>query len=383
MVPTNDQEEKVAMRRIRRDMRRPRLAPLALACLAAAVPGIAAQELPTPSPQHAEKDYRRLRLFRFEFDNDQLLGEDNSFTAGWSIQIHSRLNDVWKPKWIGRVPGLSDGGSGGRVTRWAFGVSQAILTPDDITIAEPQPDDAPWAGILGLSASWSAYDNRRMGALQLYLGCMGPCSGAEEVQTFVHEDLGAGDTPQGWDNQLVNQALANVNYEYRYKLHAAAPERYFIPGRFTQDVSVGSQAAVGNLRTAIQAQIEYRFGWGLPMGFAKTPDPPGWGVMLDPIYADPVAPLPSRARAFRLYFTLMARVAQTWYQAPAEGGETVNGGYHPELRPYPGENELITGMHLSRLPLALHLTYYDYFDEDQDVIKGSSDWINVSFEYRY
>ena len=36
MVPTNDQEEKVAMRRIRRDMRRPRLAPLALACLAAA-----------------------------------------------------------------------------------------------------------------------------------------------------------------------------------------------------------------------------------------------------------------------------------------------------------------------------------------------------------
>src|SRR6267154_906426 len=141
--------------------------------------------------QGASVDLRTLSVVRFDFDNDVLLGKDNSFTAGWSIQWHSRLNDVWGPgsaKWIGRVPGL------------------------------------------GASVSWSAYDNRRLAALQVYAGCMGPCSAAEPVQKFVHGDLGFGPFPRGWDNQLVNKALFNVNYEYRYKLFLDRPARYFTPG---------------------------------------------------------------------------------------------------------------------------------------------------------
>ena len=70
--------------------------------------------------QHAAAqvaDLRNLSVVRFDFDNDVFLGKDNSFTAGWSLQVHSRLNDVWGPgyaKRIGRVPGLGDGGRGGR-----------------------------------------------------------------------------------------------------------------------------------------------------------------------------------------------------------------------------------------------------------------------------
>src|SRR5262245_33644592 len=162
-------------------------------------------------------------MFRFEFDNDNFLGSDDAFSAGWSFQLHSNLMDTWNPayaSWIGRFPGLGDDGSGGRVARWAYGLTQIIITPADVSIAEPQPEAAPWAGILGVYASFSAYDNRRLAALQLYLGCMGPCSYAEQVQTFIHEDLGFGTPPEGWDNQLVNQVLGNVNYEYRYKIWA-------------------------------------------------------------------------------------------------------------------------------------------------------------------
>jgi len=46
---------------------------------------------------------------------------------------------------------------------------------------------------------------------------------------------------------------------------------------------------------------------------------------------------------------------------PAEGGATVNGGDHPELRPYPGRLQMLTGFHLARVPFALHLTYYRHF----------------------
>src|SRR2546427_9509678 len=85
--------------------------------------------------QGASLDLRNLAVVRFDFDNDVFLGKDNSFTAGWSVQVHSRLNDVWGPgtaKWIGRVPGLGDGGRGGRITRWAVGISQVIITPKDV-----------------------------------------------------------------------------------------------------------------------------------------------------------------------------------------------------------------------------------------------------------
>ena len=47
----------------------------------------------------------------------------------------------------------------GRIARWAWGITQLIITPEDVTIAAPQPDDAPWAGLLGGYVSWAAYDN--------------------------------------------------------------------------------------------------------------------------------------------------------------------------------------------------------------------------------
>src|SRR5437867_12308584 len=119
------------------------LAPAALVCFAAVAPAVCAADQPA-RPATDEKDFRRLSLFRFEFDNDAFLGKDNAFTAGWSFQWHSRLNDAWSPgsaKWIGRIPGLGDDGPGKRIVRWAVGVSQVIITPLDVSIEAPQPND--------------------------------------------------------------------------------------------------------------------------------------------------------------------------------------------------------------------------------------------------
>ena len=340
----------------------------------------------TAAAKDPPKDFRRLYLFRFEFDNDTYLQSDDAFSAGWSFQVHSRLDDRWNRAyagWIGKVPGLGDDGEGGRIVRWAAGLGQIIITPKDVSIAEPQPDDAPWAGMLGLALSWTAYDNKKMGALQVYGGCMGPCSGAEQVQKFVHEDLGFGEPPKGWDNQLVNQALLNVNYEYRYKVYAPAADRYFTPRRFGQDFSVGVLGAAGNALTSIGGELEYRFGWGLPMGFTKTPDPLPWGIMLDPVYVVATGELPSEAKRWRAYFTVMGRVSYIGHLAPADGGETENGNQQPKLRPYPGRYQLLGGFHLARIPFALHATYYHYFSQDLSDTDAQSDWLNLSFEYRF
>jgi lipid A 3-O-deacylase len=344
------------------------------------------QTLAVPATEPVTKDFRQLYLFRFEFDNDSFIGSDDSFTAGWSLQLHSPMNDEWSPafaKWIGRFPSLGDDGAGGRITRWAAGIGQIIITPTDITIEEPQPTEAPWAGILTAAMSWTANDNRRMGALQLLAGCMGPCSGAEAVQKFVHEDLGFGEPPAGWDNQLATKALFNANYEYRHKLFVDQAAHYFTPGHFAQDLSAGGQTGLGNLATYVAAELEYRLGWGLPMGFTKTADPAGIGIMYDPVYVDPQMALPAEVSAWRTYFTLMGRYAYITHLAPADGGPTENGGNHPPLDNYPGQRQLLVGFHLARVPFAFHLTYYRYFAQDRVGTDGSTDWVNLSFEYRF
>jgi hypothetical protein len=80
-------------------------------------------------------------------------------------------------------------------------------------IAAAQPGDAPWAGLLGGHVSWAAYDGQRLAALQVYVGFVGPRSRAESAQKFVHVDLGFGEKPEGWPNQLENDTLVNLNYE--------------------------------------------------------------------------------------------------------------------------------------------------------------------------
>jgi len=71
------------------------------------------------------------------------------------------------------------------------------------------------------------------------------------------------------------------------------------------------------------------------------------------------------------------------HMALAEGGKTVNGGEQPKLRPYPGRYVTLAGLHVARLPFAVHVTEYRYFRQGRSGIAGSSDWINLSFEYRF
>jgi len=328
------------------------------------------------------KDPWKLRLFRFEFDNDNFVGSDDSFSAGWSFQVHSRLMDRWGgglDKWMRHLPGLGDDGEGGRVVRRAVGLTQIILTPHDVDIETPQPNDIPWAGILEGTGSWSSNDNHRMAAMQITIGCMGPCSGGEQVQKFVHENLGLGTPPEGWDNQLAERWLWNLNYEYRHKLVKSEEVRY-APGRFAADLSAGGMAGVGSAATLARAAVEFRFGWGLPMGFTKIPDFAPLGVVTDPIYFDPLQPLKDLKR-WRAYFNLNARF--TWFDhlAPLEENETVNGDVHPEISPIPGRRQALFGMHFVRVPVGFHLTYYHYLDPES--FSSGRDWVNFTLEYRF
>lgn len=349
--------------------------------------------IPWPSAANEKPPVTERPKWRVEIDNDLITGGDDTFSAGLSVQRHSPPFDHWEQKqggktrkglslWIGRhFPGLGDDGEGGRIVRRATGISFVMQTPEDIENPDPQPEDVPWAGTAGLATSWSSYDNRRLAAFQVFAGCLGPCSGAEEIQTFVHDDLGLSDSsPQGWDNQLENEFIANLNYALRYKLAAPAEDRYQ-PGRFTGDLAIGGQVGVGNFFSFAEAQLELRFGWGLPMGFTHIPDPVGRGIMMDPAYLRPgdTAALDRT----RFYFSLVPRFTYFEEITTLEGGNTDNGGFHPGLDYEDTVFQALFGFHIARRNFAFHLTYYFYPDEVLNTPTDSSlEWANFTFEFR-
>ena len=70
--------------------------------------------------------------------------------------------------------------------------------------------------------------------------------------------------------------------------------------------------------------------------------------------------------------------------APLRSGETQNGGFYQSIASTPGDQQVILGAHFARLPLAFHLTYYRYLDDNRPgLARGELDWMNFSFERRF
>lgn len=323
-------------------------------------------------------------VVRFAMDNDLIVGSDDLFSAGWMLEYHGPLSESWKERadgtvrspfarWVGRhVPGLDDRGPAGRRVRRSGGISQVIQTPNWIENPAPQPEAVPWAGVLGVHTTWVALDDERLNAFQVFLGCLGPCAQSDEVQRFVHNDLGLGDPPRGWEHQLEDKALINLNYELRRKLVASPDDGTGF------DLAAGGQLGVGNFFSFVQAQLELRFGWGMPLGFAQVPDQPGRGIAMVPTTQ------PETGRGF--WVTIVPRMVYLDRVSTLEGGRTSSGGRHPGVRYDSMFFEAVGGLHGRIGAFSVHWTYHHYPDPfiHTPVDRESSlSWANLTLEYRF
>jgi lipid A 3-O-deacylase len=318
------------------------------------------------------------RLWRFSFDNDALVWEsDDFFTGGFSLYWFSAAVSGWDElqltgisQWIANeVPGIV--GDGSVRVRKGFGVSQMTQTPSDLSQTELIEDDVRYAGVLGIANSWMAVSDERLNAFQIYLGVVGPVALGDELQNGFHSVLGRGEDALGWDNQLNNEPLVNLNYSMMRKIGSVGTDGL----GWAADLAYGGAASLGNLFTEAQFDVQARLGRRVPRGFAHIPDIAGRGVIMEPVFGS----VPSAQTQFYLSATL--RGAVTAYTVLLDGNTFENSD---SVDYEPGLAQVILGGHLARGALGLHFTAYLSSNPVKNSAENSDlSWANISLDYRF
>jgi hypothetical protein len=140
-----------------------------------------------------------------------------------------------------------------------------MYTPNDIEAPEPPPGDHPYAGVLYLDSSLFSRNRAANHQLTLRLGLVGPASGAEGVQKWIHELIGS-PIPQGWGTQLKNEPIVNLFYQYSRRLLRKAG-----PDRFGLDFTVNGGGGLGNYYIGANIGAMARVGYRLPDNYGFTP----------------------------------------------------------------------------------------------------------------
>ncbi len=148
--------------------------------------------------------------FSFLFYNDTFAGTDKHFTNGinlsWIDDSFEDVHDIINSLPLNVMDSSKNHSAG-------ISISQIMVTPNDITISEPQYNDIPYAGHLALAFYMFEWDKTSFKEFRMEFGVVGKESGAEFVQKTVHSIIGS-PYPKGWDTQLGTQITANALFRY-------------------------------------------------------------------------------------------------------------------------------------------------------------------------
>ncbi|MDT8429296.1 MAG: lipid A deacylase LpxR family protein [Pseudomonadales bacterium] len=316
------------------------------------------------------------RAWQFEWHNDAFFGSDNQFTSGFKFRLSSSiaadLDDTQGTPAIGKVLArrlLPDDRSLSYREIWAVG--QNIQTPEKISIGEIILNDVPYLGVLGVSNSYVAFDEKRFTGFGLLLGWSGEAALGEESQEAAHKLTGSED-PKGWGNQLEFEPLINFYYTKKRKL-------WDIPG-FSG--SVTGDAALGNFFTYGQVGVDFIFGKA-PGGFLYKPMPLGRGLDFDASLRTPTERY--------TYVSLTARTTGFAHAMPRDGNLFRNDNEWTENNTIDSEtwvHQLVFGLHHERPRWGMHLNFWLSSDtiEDDSKLFPSEDADNsfgtLTFDFR-
>lgn len=128
-------------------------------------------------------------------------------------------------------------------------------TKQKISIQEVEsntmPFDRPFAGLLFGTFDATYIFKRSFFKAQLYIGIMGPSARSQQIQDWFHKNITDDDLIEGWDFQIPDQLILNVNASYTYD---------FSPNATWLDIFGMIEARLGNMYIDATPAINFRFG---------------------------------------------------------------------------------------------------------------------------
>ncbi|WP_345975565.1 lipid A deacylase LpxR family protein [Sulfurimonas sp. HSL3-7] len=206
----------------------------------------------------AEEGEWEAERINFYFENDVFFGTDSDYTDGSRLSILMYRPDA-DEEWL-KIPFLE---GSDRVDFISFSLTQKIFTPDDLLQKELIEDDRPYAGWLYFEMGLHQSSETDLDSLMIQAGVVGPASGMEELQHFIHKLIGS-EIPQGWDNQLKNEAGIQLNYQHKWRY---VPEPLW---GIESSVVPYLGGELGNVAIKANAGVLLRFGWNVPEDFGSS-----------------------------------------------------------------------------------------------------------------
>ncbi|WP_396622423.1 lipid A deacylase LpxR family protein [Marinobacter sp. W-8] len=202
------------------------------------------------------------------WDNDLFTGSDRGYTNGVRLSYLTSTAEASDEgsaqlartarEGLSFLPGIADANNNHAMS---VSLRQLMVTPENISSDEPQFNDIPYAGHLSLSStlwSWNADSITGYGA---HIGVVGPESGAEASQKWVHKITGS-ERPRGWDNQLGTDVVGGLQAAHGRKLMQLGQN-----GELQQQLSVVGSTLLSSFRTTAKTGLIWRLGKQLPMNF--------------------------------------------------------------------------------------------------------------------
>ncbi|MBD3671250.1 MAG: lipid A deacylase LpxR family protein [Gammaproteobacteria bacterium] len=198
-------------------------------------------------------------FWSLQLENDYLADfSDNLYTHGFEIS-YAKLQAP--APWLLRLAELIPFYEHGNIQTVTHSLGQKIFTPSDISVADLIPDDRPYAGWLYVAFAFSNQqeiepDLYYLTTLELNLGLVGPSSGAESVQNFIHDLINA-EQAQGWSHQLNDEPIVGINSVHKWRLFTT------VGSDFEFEISPHAVMSLGNAFTYVGGGVMFRWGRGL------------------------------------------------------------------------------------------------------------------------
>lgn len=142
----------------------------------------------------------------------------------------------------------------------SFSFAHELYTPKDLKRSDLIVEDRPYAGYMYLQGALHQVKENSLLSLTTQVGIVGPSSQMEQVQTMIHDLIGS-PHPQGWDNQIKDEFIFQLNFSQK--------KYYDLEYIYGYDASLVPSYGVelGNASTKMYGSALFRWGKNVPKDF--------------------------------------------------------------------------------------------------------------------